>query len=131
MSETRGLVVPDRDGGSGLLRLGGKELEVSWGPVKPEGIEVLLEIPQPALSFPLRLRGWEPGDRIELPYGTKKLKKLFGEARIPLQERSQIPVLLDSQDRILWVAGLASSVLVAASVGTEAFFVGIRDVDQG
>ena len=130
-SEAQVLVVPDREGGSGILRLGGKELEVTWGPVRPVGSVDLLEIPRSDLAFPLRFRAWAAGDRIELPYGTKKLKKLFGEAKIPVEERSRIPVLIDSHGRILWVAGLASSVLVAASAGTEAFFVGIRNVDQG
>jgi tRNA(Ile)-lysidine synthase len=130
-SGTRVLVVPDQEEGSGLLRLGGKVLEVTWGPVRPVGSADLLEIPSSDLAFPLKFRAWAAGDRIELPYGTKKLKKLFGEARIPVEERLRIPVLVDSLDRILWVAGLASSVLVGASVGTEAFFVGIRNVAQG
>ena len=129
-AESRALVLPDPEEGRGLVSLEGKEFEVVWGKDGPKGSDHLLEIPLPVLKFPLRLRGWKPGDRIQLEYGTKKLKKLFGEARIPVERRPWIPILLDSQDRVLWVAGLASSVLTAASVGTEAFFVGIRRVDQ-
>lgn len=130
MAESRALVLQDPGEGSGLLLLNGEGYQVSWGPAwKKESTEGL-KIPLPALDFPLKLRGWEPGDRIQLPFGTKKLKKLFGESKIPVEQRHRIPILLDSQERILWVAGLASSVLIAASVGTEAFFVGIRNVDQ-
>jgi tRNA(Ile)-lysidine synthase len=130
-TESQALLLPDPGEGEGLLLLDGEGFKVSWGPVMQKGSTVGLEVPLSALEFPLRLRGWEPGDRIQLPFGTKKLKKLFGESKIPVEQRQRIPILLDSQDRILWVAGLASSVLIAASVGTEAFFVGIRNVDQG
>jgi len=129
-AESRSLLVPDSKEGSGLLLLDGEGFKVSWGPAWQAGSTEGLEIPLLVLEFPLRLRGWEPGDRIQLPFGTKKLKKLFGESKIPVERRQRIPILLDSQDRILWVAGLASSVLIAASVGTEAFFLGIRNVDQ-
>jgi tRNA(Ile)-lysidine synthase len=80
------------------------------------------------LDFPLVLRGWEPGDRIQLPYGTKKLKKLFSEARVPVGERSRIPVLADRKGRVLWILGLAcSSSLVTSEEGT--FLIGIRHAD--
>jgi tRNA(Ile)-lysidine synthase len=129
-AENQALILPGPEEGRRLLHLDGMGFEVTWGAVRAEEWDHILEIPLSGLEFPLRLRGWEPGDRIQLPYGTKKLKKLFGEARISVEKRGRIPILLDSQDRIFWVAGLASSVLITASDGTEAFFVGIRNVDQ-
>jgi len=59
---------------------------------------------------PLEMRGWRSGDRIQLPYGTKKLKKLFSERRIAVSERKQLPVLVDERGRVLWVPGVARSV---------------------
>lgn len=43
----------------------------------------------------LVLRGREAGDAITLPGGTKSLKKLFIDRKIPASERLQIPVLAD------------------------------------
>jgi tRNA(Ile)-lysidine synthase len=129
-AESSALVLSGPEDGSGLLSLDGKGFHVMWGAVRPDGSNDLVEAPRGVLEFPLRLRQWMPGDRIQLPYGTKKLKKLFGEARIPVEQRLRIPILLDARNRVLWVAGLASSVLMAASVETDAFFVGIRNVDQ-
>lgn len=133
VAESRHLVLPDPEEGRGFLSLEGNFFEVVWGQGGPEESEEsddVLELPLSGLKFPLILRGWEHGDRIQLSYGTKKLKKLFGEARIPVERRPWIPILLDSQDRVLWVAGVASSVLIEASAGSEAFLVGIRRVDQ-
>lgn len=45
-----------------------------------------------------------------MPGGTRKLKKLFNEQRIPAGERARVPVLVDSSDRVLWVAGVAVAV---------------------
>lgn len=54
-------------------------------------------------------RGWRAGDRIRLAGGTRKLKKLFGDRRIPLSERARLPVLADRSGNVLWVEGLATA----------------------
>lgn len=57
------------------------------------------------------VRPWQPGDRVR-PVGlnghSKKLKKLFQERRIPPDERSRYPVVVDAVDRPVWVPGLAA-----------------------
>lgn len=58
------------------------------------------------LKFPLIVRNYQPGDRFT-PFGmqgSKKVKKLFNERRVPQPERGRCPVLV-SDDRILWVVG--------------------------
>ena len=62
------------------------------------------------VAFPLTVRGWQPGDRIRLAYGSKKLKKVFLEARIPAGDRPRTPVLVDASGAVLWVPGVARSV---------------------
>ena len=61
------------------------------------------------LAFPLVVRAWRAGDRMRLPYGGKKLKKLFAEARVPFNQRARVPVVVDAEGRVLWVAGVARS----------------------
>ena len=81
------------------------------------------------LSFPLRLRGWAPGDRIRMRYGSKKLKKLFAEARVPVGERSQRPVLVDAHGAVLWVPGLARSADAPEPVQEPALFISVTETD--
>ena len=46
---------------------------------------------------PITLRPRQSGDAIRLPGGTKSLKKLFIDRKIPISQRSNIPVLCDAQ----------------------------------
>lgn len=64
-----------------------------------------VELESDALRFPLRVRGWQPGDRMRTAAGTKRLKKLFAEWRVPLSRRVSLPVLVDADGAVLWAAG--------------------------
>jgi tRNA(Ile)-lysidine synthase len=55
----------------------------------------------------LIIRGWQPGDRVQ-PLGLggrKKLQDVFVDRKVPRDERPQVPIVVDSQGRIVWVAG--------------------------
>jgi tRNA(Ile)-lysidine synthetase-like protein len=82
------------------------------------------------VRFPLVVRGWQPGDRIRLAYGAKKLKKLFLEARIPSLERARLPVLADADDTVLWIPGVARADIAPPEGGQEALFIRITDADS-
>nr|WP_262899822.1 tRNA lysidine(34) synthetase TilS [Robertkochia marina] len=59
------------------------------------------------LSFPLKIRKWEDGDRFE-PFGlkgSKKLSKFFKDEKFSLAEKERQWLLCDAQDRIVWVIG--------------------------
>jgi len=96
--------------GAGTVRIGERALWVRWRPAAGQG-------PRPdriavAVSpghYPLMFRGWRAGDRIRLAGGTRKLKKLFGDRRIPLSERARLPVLADRSGNVLWIEGLATA----------------------
>ncbi len=62
------------------------------------------------IKLPLYVRTRRPGDRIRLLGlgGTKKIKKLFSDLKIPRLERDRIP-LIASNDSIYWVAGYRRS----------------------
>lgn len=55
----------------------------------------------------LRLRHRQEGDRLSLPGGTKSLKKLFIDRKIPASLRDTVPVLCDEQG-ILGVMGFGA-----------------------
>ena len=98
--------------GQGVVLIGGRHWSVAWsldpGPVSPwvERFSVS------GLEFPLKLRGWSSGDRMKHTYGSKKLKKLFGEKRVAMEERSRVPVVVDGEECVLWIPGVARSSLL-------------------
>ncbi len=62
------------------------------------------------LSGHLVVRTFRPGDRIQ-PLGmdgTKKLKDLFIDEKVPLEERRRIPIVV-ADGRIVWVVGMRQS----------------------
>ena len=126
-AEEQPLLIPGPEPGSGEASVGGKRMTVSWGgALNVEGFRGVF-LAASELRFPLRIRGWIPGDRVALPQGGKKLKKLFREAGIPAGIRKQVPVLVDAGGRVLWVGGVAVSALVRAGSQEIPFFIGIRD----
>lgn len=108
----RAAVISDGGPGSSEAALGGVIFRVRWG-VEPEGRGDAAAFAPGSLALPLTVRGWRPGDRIRLPYGTKKLKKLLLEARIPRSRRTATPVVVDARGEVVWVPG------VARAAGTE------------
>ncbi|MGD0776535.1 MAG: tRNA lysidine(34) synthetase TilS [Candidatus Solibacter sp.] len=72
------------------------------------------------LSGPLKLRNWRPGDQYQ-PMGiptAKKIKTLFQQARIPVWERAQWPVLTDAKS-IVWVRRFGIAAAVTAGIGSS------------
>jgi tRNA(Ile)-lysidine synthase len=69
------------------------------------------------LSGPLELRNWRPGDQYQ-PMGSpaaKKIKTLFQEARIPVWERAQWPVLTNAGS-IVWTRRFGAAAAVTAGI---------------
>jgi len=58
-------------------------------------------------------------------YGSKKLKKIFGEKRVALDERSRVPVVIDGRERVLWIPGVARSSLLLPSAEDEALMLSV------
>jgi tRNA(Ile)-lysidine synthase len=124
------LAIPGPGNGSGRISLGGREFRLGWGMGFGEGFQEFLEAPIAALEFPLTVRGWEAGDRIQFGFGTQKLKKVFSEAKVPLSERRRIPVVCDAEGRVIWAAGYAtSSLLQDPTRSGDLFFLGIREIN--
>lgn len=122
----RYVAVPAPGEGAAEGRSGGAAFLARWStrsPVGGEGLSI------PALRFPIVFRGWRPGDRIRLATGTRKLKKVFGEARLPRPARARRPVVADAGGRILWVPGVARSVEARPAPHDAILYVGV-DLDD-
>lgn len=77
----------------------GAAFEVLAGP-PPDGLaEPHIVVPRPA--GPLRVRSVRPGDRIRLPGGTRKLKAVLQERRVPVFDRDRIVVVCAADGNIL------------------------------
>lgn len=65
------------------------------------------------VSLPLFIRSRKNGDRMTLKgmSGTKKVKDIFIDHKIPLHERDTWPVITDQHGRILWLPGLKKSAI--------------------
>jgi tRNA(Ile)-lysidine synthase len=60
------------------------------------------------VELPLHIRTRQDGDRMYWPglNGSKKIKDIFIDAKIPLQERNSWPLVTDNKGDILWLVGL-------------------------
>ncbi|WP_026583012.1 tRNA lysidine(34) synthetase TilS [Bacillus sp. J33] len=83
------------------------------------------------ISLPLIVRTRKTGDRMTLKgmQGTKKIKDIFIDKKIPLQERETWPIITDRHDRILWVPSLKKS-HDAAQPKTDASYIILKYIKQ-
>ena len=63
------------------------------------------------ISFPLYVRNKRNGDKIEVKgmNGTKKISDIFTDEKIKTSDRNSWPVVLDSENNIIWLPGLKKS----------------------
>ncbi|MFL8938694.1 tRNA lysidine(34) synthetase TilS [Rossellomorea oryzaecorticis] len=63
-------------------------------------------------ALPLSIRTRKTGDRLKIKglNGTKKLKSLFIDEKVPRHLRDAWPVVTDAEDNILWVPGIKKSI---------------------
>ena len=93
--------------------------EMSKLPTDPHILTVDLD----KLEFPLILRPWQPGDKM-IPLGMnghKKVSDLLTEAKVPRHQKEEI-LVLTSEDRIVWVAGIRPSEEFKVTENTSSFF---------
>ena len=88
--------------------------------------EVSQDVP-PSLSGPLavtlpqgaprrlEVRPRQPGDRMQLPGGSRKLQDILTDAHVPRGWRDRVPIVYDADSTaILWIVGVATGVGVQA-----------------
>ncbi|MFC3562021.1 tRNA lysidine(34) synthetase TilS [Pedobacter jamesrossensis] len=60
------------------------------------------------LLFPLIVRNWQNGDKF-IPFGMRGFKKIsdfFIDEKVPLHLKSSIPILVNGNGDIIWIAGM-------------------------
>ena len=125
---TSELQIPAPEPGAGTARLDGRTVRVAWGASSAAAPAAALDAIR--LQFPLRIRGWQAGDRMRLATGSRKLKRLFVDRRVGRAERRRRVVLADAGGTILWVEGLGTAAGYAAETGREALHLVIEDVES-
>jgi tRNA(Ile)-lysidine synthase len=82
--------------------------------------ETLMGLDWDRVPRPLWLRNWRPGDQYQPAGqgGSRKLKTLFQERRIPLWERRQWPVVA-SESEVIWARGFGPASALLAGPGTR------------
>lgn len=61
------------------------------------------------IELPFVVRSKKDGDEINLPFGTKKISRIFIDKKINKNLRDSIPVIEDGKHNILWVMDLIKS----------------------
>lgn len=120
-----GYVFP-RDSADMRVTAGGRTLYIEHRKrgeaVKPAGRnEVCFDAGN--LVFPLTVRNRRPGDRIQVLglNGSKKVQDMFVDEKIAPSERERYPLLVDADDRLLWVPGIRRSSHALTDHGTTDF----------
>ncbi len=72
--------------------------------ISKEGVTVKDE------DFPLTIRNWKKGDKIQMSYGWKKVSRFFIDQKIPTYLRERWPVVLNSNNQIILVPQLGCDV---------------------
>lgn len=71
----------------------------------------VIKINSEDISLPLRVRNKHTGDKISIKglNGSKKVKDIFINEKIDLDSRKIYPIVVDSNDKIIWIPGLKKS----------------------
>jgi tRNA(Ile)-lysidine synthase len=97
--------------GDKILLPNGNEIWVETVSCYPKAVDNQMLILDSSISFPLTVRSRKQGDRIDLKgmNGSKKIKDIFIDKKIPLHERDSWPIVENKEGEILWLPGLKKS----------------------
>ncbi|MCF3944455.1 tRNA lysidine(34) synthetase TilS [Oceanobacillus alkalisoli] len=89
----------------------GSVLTATYTVTRDKATPYSLYIPVEKVTFPLHVRTRKDGDRMSWKglRGSKKLKSVFIDAKVPLHKRASWPIVVDDEDHILWLIGLKKS----------------------
>lgn len=63
------------------------------------------------IELPLHIRNKHDGDKIKIKNlnGTKKVKDIYINEKIPLSKRNNLPIIVDNNNEVLWLPGIKKS----------------------
>jgi tRNA(Ile)-lysidine synthase len=72
------------------------------------------------ITLPITIRNRHQGDRIKIVglNGSKKVKDIFIDEKIPPSQRETIPIVVDADNQVLWVTGIRHSEVAAVTEHT-------------
>ena len=111
--------------GCGDFVIGGQQWSARWSVADEIHGAWVERFSLSELEFPVRMRAWIAGDRVHYSYGSKKLKKVFGETRVPVDERARVPIVVDGGGCVLWVPGLVRSCLRVPESEEDAWIISL------
>lgn len=85
------------------------------------------------LVLPLTIRSRLPGDTIRVMglNGSKKVKDIYIDDKIPSSERSEIPLVCDGLGNIVWIPGVRRSMHAAVGRHTASvLLLSLEDMEQ-
>lgn len=71
------------------------------------------------LIFPLTIRNRQNGDKIITKIGTKKVKDILINKKVPMETRNKIPMVLDKNNEIIWIP----NVYKKKTTGSEIIYI--------
>jgi tRNA(Ile)-lysidine synthase len=81
--------------------------------------------PVDKIKLPIEIRTRQIGDRMNLKgmSGTKKLKDIFIDSKIPIQDRDTWPVITDKNGWIIWLPGIKKSAFEGVNHSTSQYIL--------
>lgn len=77
------------------------------------------------ISLPLSVRTRQPGDRMSWKglRGTKKVKDVFIDKKVPRKARDTWPIVVDNEGEIIWLVGLRKGIQTLSTKGKPLYIV--------
>lgn len=91
----------------------GSVMEISYTKERESKREHEYICPASQLEFPLQIRTRKPGDRMRYKglQGSKKIKDIFIDEKIPRKQRDETYIVADRKDQILWLVGIRKGII--------------------
>ncbi len=83
------------------------------------------------IKLPLYIRNIKTSDRMRIKglNGSKKIKDIYIDLKIPKEKRNRLPILVDSEDNILWLPGLKKSKYDKSKI--EKYDIIVKYIEKG
>lgn len=110
------------------IRWGNRQISCQLGTM-PDHPKSALYLAPEQLHFPLTIRPRQPGDKIRLPGGSKKVSHWMVDQKIPATLRNQLPVLVQDQE-VLAILPYISAASYRAKPGKPSLILTVKQTEE-